>query len=85
MTIEDREKFSDHATVGTRNILSFDDLAPPSNMVMLSPTETRKAQAKHWRKTADLVENTEQLISLRDSIASHIWNMHGSLDAAEYN
>jgi hypothetical protein len=85
MTIEDREKFSDHAPVGTRNILSFDDLAPPSNMVIFSPTETREAQAKHWRETADLVENIEQHISLRNAIASHIWNKHGSLDAAEYN
>jgi hypothetical protein len=47
MIIEDTENFSDHSTVGTRNILSFDDSAPSSNMVLFSPSETREAQAEH--------------------------------------
>jgi hypothetical protein len=78
MCIEDREMFRDHGTVGTESNF-LDGLAPPSNMVMFPPTETREAQVKHCRETADLVENTEQHVLLRDAIASHIWEKHGTL------
>jgi hypothetical protein len=85
MIIEDREESSEDSTAGTRNILSFDESAPPSEMVLFPPTETREAQAQHWRETADLVENLEQHNSLKNAVSMHIWNKHGSLGDAEQN
>jgi hypothetical protein len=40
--------------------------------------ETRETHAEHWRETADLVENNEQPVSLKNTIAIHMWNKHGS-------
>jgi hypothetical protein len=60
MLIADREELGDGRTIGTRNIVSFGEAAPPSDMVIFAPAETREAQAMHWRETADLVENKEQ-------------------------
>jgi hypothetical protein len=39
--IEDREKFDEEANVGTRNLLSFDDTASPSDVVLFSPAKAR--------------------------------------------
>jgi hypothetical protein len=54
------------------NIISFDESAPPSEMALFSLAETREAHAEHWRETADLVENNEQPVSLKNAIANHI-------------
>jgi hypothetical protein len=35
-------------------------------MVQILLAETREAHAEHWRETADLVENNEQPVSLKD-------------------
>jgi Plant transposon protein len=83
MIIEDREDFDEESTVGTRNILSFDDTASPSDIVLLSPAKTRQAQAQHWRGTADLVENTEHHFKLKRAVANHLWNKHGAGDNFE--
>jgi hypothetical protein len=55
MPIADRQSFGDDKAVGTRNIISFDDSAPPSDMVVFSPSVTREEQSMHWRETADLL------------------------------
>jgi hypothetical protein len=78
MTIEDKEEYSENNIAGTRNIISFDESAPPSDMVQVLLTETREAHAERWRETADLVENNEQPVSPKNAIANHIWNKHGS-------
>jgi Plant transposon protein len=83
MIVEDREKFDEEANVGTRNILSFDDTASPSDVVLFSPAKTRQAQTEHWRETADLVENTEHHFTLKRAIANHLWNKHGTGDNFE--
>jgi hypothetical protein len=68
------EEYSESDIAGTRNIISFDESAPPSDMMQCLLAETREAHAEHWRETADLVENYEQPVSLRNVIANHIWN-----------
>jgi hypothetical protein len=78
MTIEDKEECSEDNIAGTRNIISFDESAPPSDMVQVLLAETREAHAEHWRETADLVENNEQPLPLKNTIANHMWNKHGS-------
>jgi hypothetical protein len=78
MTIEDKEEYSEDNIAGTRNIISFDESAPPSDMVQVFLPETREAHAEHWRETADPVENNELRVSLKNAIANHIWNKHGS-------
>jgi Plant transposon protein len=83
MIIREREESNNNSIAGTRNIISFDEAAPPSDMILFLPTETREAQAEHWRETTDLVENTEQHNSLQTAVASHIWNKYGSLGEAE--
>jgi hypothetical protein len=77
-TNEDREEYSDDNIAGTRNIISFDESAPPSDMALFLLAETRGAHADHWRETTDLVKNNEQPVSLKNAIANHIWNKHGS-------
>jgi hypothetical protein len=72
------EEYSESNIAGTRNIISFDESAPPPDMMQFLLAETRESHAKHWRETADLVENNEQPVSLRNVIANHIWNKHGS-------
>jgi hypothetical protein len=73
-----KEEHSEDNIAGTRNNTSFDDSAPPSDMVQSLLAETREAHAEHWRETVDLVENNEQPVSLKNAIATHIWNKHGS-------
>jgi Plant transposon protein len=43
MIIEDKEEYSEENIAGTRNILSFDEAAPPSDMVQVLIAETREA------------------------------------------
>jgi hypothetical protein len=76
MTIEDKEEYSEDNIAGTRNIISFDESAPPSDMAQFFLAETREAHAEHWRETADLVENNEQPVSLNDAFANRISNKH---------
>jgi hypothetical protein len=71
--IEDKDEYSEAKIAGTRNIISFDASAPPSDMALFLLAETREAHAEHWRETADLVENNEQPVSLKNAIANHIW------------
>jgi Plant transposon protein len=78
MMIADGEEFGEGIQIGTRNIVSFDETAPESNVVLFSPAETRQAKAEHWRQTADLVEDSEQHFLLKNAISSHLWNKHGS-------
>jgi hypothetical protein len=73
-----KEEYSEDDIAGTRNNTYFDESAPPSDMVQFLLAETREAHAVHWRETVDLVENNEQLVSLKNAIANHIWNNHGS-------
>jgi hypothetical protein len=83
MTIEDKEEYSEDNIPGTRNIISFDESAPPADMMQVLLAETREAHAEYWRETADLVENNEQPVSLKNTIANHMWNKHGSGDDTE--
>jgi hypothetical protein len=83
MLIADREELGNGRTIGTRNIVYFDEAVPPSDMVTFAPAETRKAQAIHWRETSDLVENMEQHFYLKNAIANYLWNKHGSGDDDE--
>jgi hypothetical protein len=78
MAIEDKEVYGEDNIAGTRNIISFDESAPPSDMVQILLPETREAHAEHWREATDLVENNEQPVSLNNAFANHIWNKHGS-------
>jgi hypothetical protein len=78
MTIEDKEVYGEDNIAGTRNIISFDESPPSSDMVQILLPETREAHAEHWREPTDLVENNEQPVSLKNAIANHIWNKHGS-------
>jgi hypothetical protein len=73
-----KEEYSEDNIAGTRNNTSFDESAPSSDMVEFLLAETREAHAEHWRETVDLVENNEQPVSLKNAIANHIWNKHGS-------
>jgi hypothetical protein len=83
MLIADREELGDGRTIGTRNIVSFDEAAPPSDLVTFAPADTREAQAMHWCETADLVENKEQHFSLKNAIATYLWNKLDSVDDDE--
>jgi hypothetical protein len=46
MTIEDKEEYSEDTIAGTRNIISFDESAPPSDMVQVLLAGTREAHAE---------------------------------------
>jgi Plant transposon protein len=83
MIFEEKEECGEDNIAGPRDNLSFDESAPPSNIVVFSLAETREAHAEHWRKTADLVENNEQHVSLKNAIANHTWNKLGSRSDAE--
>jgi hypothetical protein len=78
MIIEDKEEYSEDNIAGTRNIISFDESAPPSDVVQVLLAETREVHVERYRETVDLVENDEQAVSLKNAIANHIWNKHGS-------
>jgi hypothetical protein len=78
IAIEDKEEYSEDNIAGTRNIISFDESAPPSNMMQFLLAEIREAHAEHWRETAELVESTVQPVFLKNAIANNVWNKHGS-------
>jgi hypothetical protein len=51
MTIEDKEEYSEDNTAGTRNIISFDEWAPPSDMVQVYlPRPERRMQSIGGRR-----------------------------------
>jgi hypothetical protein len=78
MMIADGEEFGEGIQIGTRNIISYDETEPASEMLLFSPSEMREAQAEHWRQTVDLIADSEQHLSLKNAIASHLWKKHGS-------
>jgi hypothetical protein len=71
MTIEEKEEYSEANIAGTRNIISFDESAPPSDMMQFFLADTREAHAEHWKETVELVENNVQPVSLKNGIANH--------------
>jgi Plant transposon protein len=84
MIIEDKQEYGDDNIAGTRNIISFDESAPPSDMVQCLLAQTRVGHAEHWRETADLVEKNELHVFLKKAIPNPIWNKHGSGGGTEY-
>jgi hypothetical protein len=47
MILEDKEEYRKDNNAGTRNIVSFYESAPPSDMVQCLLAETREAHAEH--------------------------------------
>jgi Plant transposon protein len=64
---------------GTRNIATLDDTALPSDVHRVEDPQGTYERAQFWRGNADMVEDAEQHMALKYTLADSMWDTHGNV------